>query len=188
MPAVSDSETDAGPVLAVFAAAALPGDADYTRVVSQAGTLFARNGARLVCLVENGVYCRPLVTAARAAGGTVIILSDGSLPPHSFAEGCEIELIEEQDNRFQRMSELADALVGFPAGVAAIRAMFDVWVMAGGGASGKPVALLNRNRAYEVLRGFAMDVLSHSLAKSDRMMVFADSVEDLWNQLKPALF
>jgi hypothetical protein len=65
--------------------------------------------------------------------------------------------------------------------------MFNVWVLAGGGSSGKPVALLNRNRAYEALRGLFVDVFSHSLAKSDRMMVFADTVEELWNQLKPGL-
>ena len=172
------------PTLAVFATSALPGDADYTRIVSNAGTLFARNGARLVCLIEDGVWCRPLVTAALAAGGSVIMISDGSLAPEKFAKGVEVELIEEEEARFHRMSELADAFVGFPIGIAAARALFNVWSEAGGGSSGKPVALLNRNRAFEVFRGFSMDVLSHSLSKSDRMMLFADTVEDLWNQLK----
>ena len=49
------------------------------------------------------------------------------------------------------------------------------------------MALLNRNRAYEVLRGYAMDVVSHSLTNSDRLVLFADTVEDLWARLDRAL-
>ncbi len=184
---MSDIEIQTAPTLAIFAAAALPGDPDYTRIVSLAGTLFARNGVKLVLPVEGGAYCRPLVTAARGAGGEVTLISDGSLTPDAFAEGCEVEVIEEEEARFQHLSELADGFVGFPAGIRAVRAMFNVWVLAGGGASGKPVALLNRNRAYEVLRGFGVDVLSHSLAQADRMLIIAETTEDLWAQLRPRL-
>jgi hypothetical protein len=183
-----NEETPArGPALGIFAAVALPGDAEHPRILSNAGTLFASAGARLVCLAEDGTYCRPLVVAARAARGEVTILSDGSLDSHTFATGCVVEIIPEAETRIQRMSELADALVGFPVGLIGVRAMFNVWATAGGGSSGKPVALLNRNRAFEVLRGYAMDVLSHSLTNTDQLVLFADTIEDLWTKLQRAL-
>ena len=180
-------DTAQGPSLAVFADATLSGDADYTRVLSNAGTLFARNGARLICLAEGGAYCRPLVVAARAAGGAVTLLSDGSHDSARLVDGCTVEAIEDEEVRYQHLADLADAFVGFPAGLMQVRALFNAWVMAGAGASGKPVALLNRNRAYEVLRGYFVDVVTHSLADSDRLTVFADTPEDLWNELQQVL-
>ena len=184
---MAETDTAPGPVLAVFADATLSGDAEYTRVLTGAGTLFARKGAHLVCVAEDGAYCRPLVAAARAAGGAVTLLSDGNLDTGLLPEGCTVEAITEEEMRFQRLGDMADALVGFPAGLMQVRALFNAWVMAGGGASGKPVALLNRNRAYEVLRGYLVDVVTHSLADSDRLTVFADTVEDLWGKLERAL-
>jgi hypothetical protein len=184
---VSENAPARGPTLGIFAAVALPGDAEHPRILSTAGTLFASSGAQLVCLAEDGAYCRPLVVAARAARGEVTILSDGSLDPETFATGCVVETIPEPEMRVQRMSELADALVGFPVGLVGVRAMFNVWVTAGGGSSGKPVALLNRNRAFEVLRGYSMDVLSHSVTNTDQLVLFADTIEDLWNKLQRAL-
>ncbi len=175
------------PVLAVFADATAPGDADFPRVLSAAGTLLGEAGVQIACLSANGVYCRPLVVAARAAGAEVTIISDGALDARELAAGTHVEVIAEEDARFQHLSEAADAFVGFPAGIATVRALFNVWVLAGGGSSGKPVALLNRNRAYEVLRGYAMDVVSHSLTNSDRLLFFADTVEELWARLERAL-
>lgn len=176
-----------GPTLAVFAAASLPSDEGHTRLLSGAGGFLAGKGVRLVCLVEQGVYPRPLVTAARSKGGEVILLSDGSLNPGALASGCTLETIEDEEARHQRMADLSDAILGLPAGLAAVRALFGVWEMAGAGAGGKPVGLLNRNRAYEVLRGFVVDVVTHSLAKSDRMIVFADTIEEVWSGLERSL-
>jgi len=179
-------DADTGSTLAVFAATALPGDASYAKVLTAAGTLFARKDVHIVCLLEDGVYCRPLVKAALAAGGAVTLLSDGD-DTATLARGCTVERWPEEEQRFERMAELADAIVGLPAGMPAVRAMFNVWLAGGGGASGKPIALLNRNRAYEALRGFFVDVVTHSLADSDRLVLFADTVEDLWSALEPAL-
>ncbi len=176
-----------GPVLAVFADETAPNDADFPRVLSAAGTLLGEAGAQIVCLSVNGAYCRPLVDAACAAGGDVTILSDGALDAGTLADGAHVEVIAEENARFQHLSDTVDAFVGFPTGIATARALFNVWVLAGGGSSGKPVALLNRNRAYEVLRGYAMDVVSHSLTNSDRLVLFADTVEDLWARLDRAL-
>ena len=176
-----------GPILAVFADATAPGDADFPDVLAATGALLGEAGARIVCLSTNGAYCLPLVDAACTAGAEVTILSDGVLEPGGLAVGTHVEVIAEEDARLQHLSETVDAFVGLPAGIATMGALFNVWVLAGGGSSGKPVALLNRNRAFEVLRGYAMDVVSHSLTNSDRLVLFADTVEDLWARLDRAL-
>lgn len=173
--------------LGVFASATVPGDPEWARALSQAGTLFGKGKARIVCLAEDGVYCRPLVTAACGAGGQVLILSDGSVELKGLAKDVKVEVIGDAEARWQRMSDLSDALVGFPASLPAVRALFGTWVLAGGGSSGKPVALLNRNRAYEVVRGYTMDVLAHSLATADRLLFFADTADELWSKLQKAL-
>ena len=42
------------PTIAVFASDKGPGDAERASIMSQAGTYFARKGARVVCLVKHG--------------------------------------------------------------------------------------------------------------------------------------
>jgi hypothetical protein len=42
----------ASPALAVFASDKGPGDAERSSIMSQAGTLLARHGARIICLAD----------------------------------------------------------------------------------------------------------------------------------------
>jgi len=49
------------------------------------------------------------------------------------------------------------------------------------------VVLLNKHRAFEAMRGMAADILSHSVPHADRLVVFTDNVEDLWNKVNWAL-
>ena len=46
---------------------------------------------------------------------------------------------------------------------------------------------INHHRAFEVLRGFAADIFSHSIDHSDRIVTFTDNVDDLWNKVNWAL-
>ena len=151
--------------------------------MSQAGTLLARRGAAIVCLAEKDAIAVPLITSARAAGGVVRIIADDELKVPAALSGVPIERLGERAARVARMAELANVFVGLPGSLASASALYSSWVSAGGGSGGKPVVLLNRNRAFEVLRGFSADVLSHSLKRHDRYVLFADSVEDLWNKV-----
>ena len=54
------------PTLAVFASDQGPGDPERASIMSQAGALLARRGARIVCLVEGACVPVPLITAARS--------------------------------------------------------------------------------------------------------------------------
>lgn len=183
-----DGETAAGrPTLAVFASAHGPGDPERASIMSQAGSLLARRGARIICLCEQEAIAVPLITSARAAGGEVLIIAGEDLKvPAALAE-VPIERLADREARLARIAELATAFVGLPGSLASASSLYSVWVRSGGGEGGKPVVLLNRNRAFEVMRGMAADVLSHSVRRHDRYVVFTDSIDDLWNKVSWAL-
>lgn len=175
------------PTLAVFASDEGPGDAERASLMSLAGTMIARHRARIVCMAHGAKVPLPLVTSARTAGGEVVIVgSDAVLLPGSLAI-VPVERLPDDDARYRRVAELADAFVGLPGSLASAADLYKTWVRAGGGASGKPVVLLNRNRAFEPLRGMAQDVLAHSVKRHDRMVVSTDSPEDLWHRIAWAL-
>lgn len=173
--------------MAVFASDHGPGDPERASIMSQAGTLLARRGARIACLAEQEGLAVPMITSARAAGGEVLIIADEELKiPAALAE-VPIERLGDREARLARMAQLATVFVGLPGSLASASSLYSSWVRAGGGAGGKPVVLLNRNRSFEVMRGMAADVLSHSLRRYERYVVFTDSIEDLWNKVSWAL-
>jgi len=175
------------PTLAVFASDKGPGDAERASLMSEAGTILARHGARIVCLADGALEAIPLITAARAAGGEVLLLVDeGFVAPPALAD-VAVERIEDPEARLKRMGELAEVFVGLPGSLASTAMLYRTWARAGAGASGKPVVLLNKHRAFEAMRGMAADILSHSVPHADRLVVFTDNVEDLWNKVNWAL-
>jgi hypothetical protein len=175
------------PTLAVFASDKGPGDPERASIMSQAGTLLARRGARLVCLAEGGQLPVPLITSARAAGGDVLILADSDARVPAALSSVPLERIAVAEERLARIAELATLFVGLPGSLASASSLYRGWVRAGGGGGGKPVVLLNRNRAFEVMRGMSADVLSHSVKRHDRMVVYTESIDDLWNKISWAL-
>ena len=56
------SAPSARPTLAVFASQQGPGDPERSSIMSQAGTYFARKGARIVCLIDALTVPVPLIT------------------------------------------------------------------------------------------------------------------------------
>jgi hypothetical protein len=175
------------PTLAVFTSDKGPGDPERASIMSLAGSLIARRGGRIVSLAQGQMLAVPLITSARAAGGEVLIVADTETQLPSGLAGVPIERLAETEARLDRMAQLADVFVGLPGSLASATDLYRSWVRAGGGGGGKPVVLLNRNRAFEVMRGLAADVLSHVVKRHDRMMVFTDNVEDLWNKIAWAL-
>lgn len=176
---MSVSMSQTGPIIGVFASDRGPGDPERASLMSQVGTLFARRGARLICLAEKGAIPVPLITAARAAGGAVDILADASIVLPPALETVPITILPERSERYARLGDMAGAFVALPGSLASVSALFGSWTVA----KPKPVVMLNRHRAFDVVRGFAGDVLSHALPGYDKNLQFADSVEDLWNKV-----
>lgn len=171
------------PTLAIFASDKGPGDAERASIMSQVGTYLARKGAKLICLVENDSLPVPLITSARAAGGQVLILaSETTAIPQTLAS-VPVERVADDEERLARMAVLADVLVGLPGSLASARALFTTWTVSAPSGQRKPAVLLNRNRAFEVMRGFSADILSHSIRDHEKAVQFADSVEDLWTRI-----
>jgi predicted Rossmann-fold nucleotide-binding protein len=175
------------PTLAVFASDRGPGDPERSSLMSMAGAMLARRGVRLVVLAHGDQLAVPLVTSARAAGGVVVVVADEATRFPSALADVPVERIAEAEARLRRVAALADIFVGLPGSLASAGDLYATWVRAGGGAAGKPVVLLNRNRAFEPMRGMAADVLSHSVKRQDRMVVFTDNIDDLWNKIAWAL-
>jgi hypothetical protein len=175
------------PTLAVFASDKGPGDAERASIMSQAGTFFARKGARLVCLAEGRSVAIPLVTSARAVGGEIIVVADQSFVLPRALGAVPLEQIADAAGRYARVAALADIFVGLPGSLASISSLYLSWLQAGGGAGGKAVVLYNRNNAFEVMRGYDADVLAHSVRHHERLIQFADSIEDLWNRINRLL-
>lgn len=171
--------TAGGPVIGILASDRGPGEAERANLMSETGRLFARRGARLVCLAENGVLPMPLISAARTAGGSVELLADADIALPPALAGIAMSVVPERAARLAQLASSVEVLVGLPGSLASASALFGAW------AAGQrlPVVMLNRHRAYEAVKGFAADVLFHSVRNYDRQIQFADSVEDLWNKV-----
>ena len=171
------------PVLAVFASDKGPGDPERSSIMSQAGSYFARKGARIVALAEDGILPVPLITSARAAGGEVTLIGEEDAILPTALVDVPLERIADREARLRRLVELSDAIVGLPGSLASTASLYATWVAARAGGRRKPVLLLNRNRAFEVIRGFAADVISHDVRHLERHVQFSDSVEDVWSRI-----
>lgn len=171
------------PTIAIFASDRGHGDAERASIMGQAGSFFARKGAGLICLVQHGTVSVPVVTSARAAGGSVTIVCDDDFQPPPALGGVPLERVGGDTERLARIAELSDAFVGLPGSLASVSHLFSTWAEMSVHGLGKPVILYNRNKAYEVVRGFAVDVLAHGRRDTDRHLQFAESLDDLWNRL-----
>lgn len=168
----------ARPTIGILTSDRGPGDPERASLMGEAGRLLARKEVEMVCLAEQGVVPVPLISAARTAGGTVTVLADASIVLPAALAAVPISVVPD---RAERMAQLAkvDVLVGLPGSLASATALFGAWAAG----QGVPVVMLNRHRAFEAMRGFAADVLAHSVSGHDRKVQFADSVDDLWNKI-----
>lgn len=175
--------TPSGPTIAVFASDRGPGDAERASIMSQAGSYFAKRGANIVCLAENGVIPVPLITAARTAGGSVEIIADATIVLPPALAGVTMTVLPDRSERLAQVAQRAAAYVALPGSLASASMLFGAWAAAKAQGRTTPVLMLNRHRAYEVVRGYAADVLSPGLRGYERAVQFADSIEDLWARL-----
>ncbi len=176
-------EVKGKPTLAVFASDRGPGDAERSSIMSQVGTHLARRGARIVCLAEDRTVAIPLITSARAAGGEILVVADEQFVLPRALSGVPLERVPQREDRLARVAGVCDAFVGLPGSLASITSLYCAWLKTEGGPGRKPVVFYNRNNAFDVLRGFAFDIMAHSVRHHDRFIQFADSVDDLWNRV-----
>lgn len=166
--------------LAIFASDKGPGDAERSSIMSMAGAHFAKRGARLVCLAQKDTMPLPVITSARAAGGEVELVADETyvLPPA--LKGIAVQRIGDNKARIERVCAMVDCFVALPGSLQSVTNLY--FCVANTGLD-TPVVLLNHRNAFEIVRGFCVDVFAHTNNKAYRNIQFADNVEDLWSKI-----
>ena len=177
------AEPMGAPIIAVFASDKGFGDAERASLMTQAGSYFAKRGASIVVLAENGIIPVPLITAARAAGGQVQIIGDATIVLPPALRDVTLEILANREERLTRIAQLAQGFVALPGSLASATALFGAWAAAKAQNRSVPVVMLNRHRAFEVMRGYSADVLSPGLRGYEKTVQFADTIEDAWNRL-----
>jgi len=170
--------------LAIFASDKGPGDAERSSIMSQAGAYFAKRGAKLVCLAQKDMMPLPVITSARTAGGEVELIADQTyvLPPA--LKDIAVQRIGDNKARLARVSAMVDCFVGLPGSLVSVTNLYFSVASAG---LNKPVVLLNHRNAFEIVRGFSVDVFAHTNPKAYKNIQFADNIEDLWNRISRML-
>lgn len=172
-----------GPVVAVFASDRGPGDPERASLMSQAGAHFARRGARIVCMPDAGGLSIPVITGARSAGGDAMIVASSDFAVPSALSGVRIERFATEEERLRHLVGTTQVLVGLPGSLASAAALFAAWAKAREIGMRRPVVLVNRNRAFEAMRGFFVDVIAHDVKHADKLVQFTDSIEDAWTRI-----
>lgn len=166
--------------LAIFASDKGPGDAERASVMTQTGAYLAKRGAKLICLSDGDALPVPMITSARAAGGQVEVFSDKAFQlPSALKDIGQTRIVDRQE-RLAQFALAADCFVGLPGSLASITNLFFTTLNLGGG---KPVVLFNHHNAFEVIRGFSVDVLAHGKPSAEQSFQIADSLDDVWNKV-----
>lgn len=124
----------------------------------------------------------PLLEALAAQGFgriTVITAAEGDFGPL-------VEIVPVRDRVEARAQTIrrADALLGLPSGPGPVSDLYLCWADARRAGQVLPVGLLNQKRAFEVVRGFIGDVASVGIKRTNALIQFSDSIEDLIGQLR----
>jgi predicted Rossmann-fold nucleotide-binding protein len=166
--------------LAIFASDQGAGGNERGTIMSQAGSFLAAKGVSFVCLAQDNILCTPLITSARSAGAEIKIIADEEFNIPKKLQDISLERFQTGIDRYKRIDELSDAFIGLPGSLLSAKSLFEVWNISN---KNSPIVLFNKNRSFEFMRGFALDVISKKVKKLDRRLQHADSFDDLWNRL-----
>jgi uncharacterized protein (TIGR00730 family) len=134
-------------------------DPEFTRDAAKVGELLARNKIKLVFGGGNVGLMGAVANGALENSGQVIGISTHHVvakqePVH---EGVEIEIVDNVNERKQRMFDLSNAFCILPGGIGTLNELTDVMTMQQIGESKKPIFFLNTGGYWDI---FA-NVLEH---------------------------
>ncbi|MCF6325789.1 MAG: hypothetical protein L3J21_00700 [Devosiaceae bacterium] len=165
----------------VFASDQGPGDAERTAIMSQVGNILAKQKARIICLAQKDLLPLPLLTSAHLADADIELVCDKEIDLPASLKDIDKTIIENPAERHKALAQAADCFIGLPGSLASATSFF--LTIADLGAS-KPMVFLNKNRAYEILRGISVDVFAHSFHKAHRNIQFVESVGEIWPKVE----
>jgi len=166
--------------LAIFASDEGAGDSERGEIMSQAGSFLAARGVSFVCLAQDGVLCVPFIISARSIGAKITIIADEEFLLPKKLKDIPLERFALATDRYKRIGELSGAFIGLPGSLHSAKALFESYILL---EKKLPILLLNKNKSFEFMRGFALDVMSHKIRNIDKHLQHADNVEDIWNRL-----
>ncbi len=168
--------------LLIFASDIGPGDAERGSIMVQAGAFLAgKKNAKFYCYVEQDNFCAPLISSIHHAGGNVTILADNGFEMPSALSFIEVKkLSKNKEKKYQQIDELCDGFIALPGSLLSAKSLLEIWSAS---KRKKPVAILNKNKNFEFLRGFIYDIAGVKNKKIDKQIVFSDNIEDLWSRL-----
>lgn len=155
----------------------------HQAIYRQAGASVAKHGARLICVARRGEWPRAIVDSAFAAGGEVTVMCGPDIAVPNMPNGVAVQRFADDATAAKSAVEASRAIIGLPAGIDTVGMLYSAWTAAGGPVAQRPLGLLNRNRAYEIVKGFVADVASTGRGNVDAFIQFSDSFEDLWSRL-----
>jgi len=165
----------------VFASDQGPGDAERTAIMSQTGNILAKQKARIICLAQNDLLPMPLLTSAHLAGADIELICDKETDLPEALKDIDKTIIADAAERYKALAQVADCFIGLPGSLASATSFF--LTIADLSAS-KPMVFLNKNRAFEILRGISVDVFAHSFQKAHRNVQFVETVDEIWPKIE----
>ncbi len=171
--------------IGIFASDEGHGDPERSSIMAHSGGILAKQNAKFICFAQNGSLCVPLITAINNAGGDITIFSEGDFVLPSHLKKIKTKTLSSNEaEKYQFIDNEIDALIGLPGSLLSVKLLFDVWVAT---SRKKPVALLNKNKDYDFIRGFAYDIAGAKISKIERHILLSDHIEDLWHKLSRIL-
>lgn len=171
--------------IAIFASDEGAGDPERSSIMAEVGFFLADKDVKTLCFAQNDSLCVPLITAINNAGGDITIFCEEGFVIPSALSDIKTELLSKnKKQKNQQINEASDAFIALPGSLLSAKSLFEIWVATD---REKPVALLNKNRAFEFMRGFNTDIISHKVKKVDQHIIVSDNIEDLWHRLNKAL-
>lgn len=174
----------ANPTLVIFASDKGPGDATRTDIMSQAGSLLAKHGAKLVCLVESDDIPVPLLKSACAKGAEIELIADKEYILPNVLQNITTRVILDRAGRLAMLEKLADCFVILPGSLATATSHFLTIKEL---RTPVPMVFLNQNNAFEIVRGFSADVFAHTFQQAHKNMLFAENVDEIWDYISKLL-
>jgi uncharacterized protein (TIGR00730 family) len=154
----------------------------------ETGSLLARLGIGIVYGGARVGLMGALADGALAHGGEVI----GVLP--RFLSGREIGhagltdliVVETMHERKTKMHELSDGVITLPGGFGTMEELFEMVTWGQLGLHSKPVGVLNVGGFYDDLGELLQTMVDKGFLKAEnqRMLLFADTIEDLLEQMR----
>lgn len=140
--------------ICVFCSSNLGANSEYSKAAKALGTELAKNNMELIYGGANVGLMKTVAEEVISNGGKVTgvithFLAEKHLTQQNLTELIAVETMQE---RKAKMADLADAFIVLPGGFGTLEEIFEILTAAQLGFHKKPVAIINSNGYYDLLK------------------------------------